>query len=246
MMTNWIICPIYNGLAMTKALIPDLLSQDIGNVEVLFLLNGCKDGSASYIRSLGNRRLHLVNVPMPHGVSRAWNHGLNWCFENGSEYVLVINNDIRLRPDAYRRLVEDGGSFVTGVGTKDIKVFEAMGEPRVETRPHPDFSCFLIRRTVWEHIGPLDELFVNYCGDGDYHFRMMQAGITAYCLDLPFYHIGSGTLNEMEDDERKLLLEITDQDRASFVEKWGFRMGSDKYYAEFGHGRPNDPGAARD
>ena len=28
-MTNWIICPLLNGLSMTKALIPDLLAQDI-------------------------------------------------------------------------------------------------------------------------------------------------------------------------------------------------------------------------
>lgn len=240
---NWVICPIHNGLSMTKALIPDLLAQNIGDVEVLFLLNGAVDGSAEYIRSLGNRRLHVVNVPPPHGVSRAWNHGLSWCFESGAKYVLVVNNDIRMRPDTYRLLVEDGGAFVTAIGSDDPESVAQLVLPTAPKRPHPDFSCYLIRKECWDRVGQFDEGFIGgYCEDWDYHCRMHQAGITAECLDLPFYHIASGTLKDCDEDEQDRIREQAAHNREYFHRKWGFEGATPEYEAFFA--TPPPPEAA--
>jgi hypothetical protein len=181
------------------------------------------------------------------------------------EYCLVVNNDVRLRLDTYRQLVEDGGGFVTAVGTDDpakiqpepdscclvphtfrdgvvgasVESWYKPPDPNAK-RPHPDFSCFLIRRSVYETVGPFNEQFTGaYCEDADYHLRLHQAGIDAYCLDLPFLHYGAQTIKLAfgtgVDTEIK---QQADRNRALFRELHGVDVGSEGYYALFGHGTP--------
>lgn len=187
------------------------------------------------------------------------------------EYVLVCNNDVILRPDTFRHLVADGGGFVTAVGTRDpekIKPVHMLSMPlsdfakvmyggsviasegsRLEylppdpssKRPHPDMSCYLIRRHVWETVGEFDENFIGgYGEDGDIHLRMHRAGITAWALELPFLHYGAQTVTNADQNERKRIQKQADLNRDYFAKKYGFRMGSDEYYAAFGTGRPPD------
>ena len=100
-------------------------------------------------------------------------------------------------------------------------------------RPHPDFSCFLIRRQVWETVGAFDESMRIYCSDGSYHVRMHQAGIDAYCLDVPFFHYASGTLKNVSVDDKERILEQASRDREAFAAKWGCAMGTPDYYKLF-------------
>ena len=172
------------------------------------------------------------------------------------DYVLVCNNDVVLRPDTYRWLVDDGGGFVTAVGTKDEEKIKplpyehrdangkligggyARPDPSAK-RPHPDMSCFLIRRSTWELVGDFNEAFYPaFVEDADYHVRMHRAGIKAESLELPFYHAGSATVNNADPNEQKYIRRQADKNRELFKTTYGFGVGSDAYYQEFGHGKP--------
>lgn len=221
----------YNCLALTRDAVESVRKQDI-STQLLIMDDGSTDGTFEYLRTVD--RLGLCGYRHK-GVSYLWNQVLSYLFsEQAGSYpaVLVINNDIRLRPDAARLLLADGGQFVTCVGTSSGAQFPG-GEPTLSRRPHPDFSCFLIRRECWERVGQFDESMRIYCSDGDYHLRMHQAGIEAYCLDVPFWHEASGTLKHSSEEDQKRILARAGEDRVAFERKWGCAMGSKEYYKLF-------------
>ena len=229
---NWIVMPVWNCHHLTRDAIASCLAQDLPGVRVLAVIDHGTDGVAQYLRSL-HPRVQVVEAPGC-GVSKAWNLALGHVFDRlGRGAALVVNSDVKLRADTYRRLLSDGGHFVTCVGTSSGAKFPG-GEPDAnKKRPHPDFSCFLLTRYCWEQVGKFDDSMRIYTSDGDYHLRMHHAGIEAYCLDLPFYHYASGTLKQADPDDRDRLLAQAGRDREAFTRKWGFEMGSDEYYAEF-------------
>lgn len=229
---SFIIMPIYNCLALTRDAIASCLAQDIpGGVRVLAVIDRGDDGVVHWLRAQ-HPRVQTVEAPGC-GVSKAWNLGLEHVFDwLKLPHALVVNSDVRLRPDTYRRLVDDGGLFVTCVGTSSGAKFPG-GEPTNKTRPHPDFSCFLIRRECWSRVGQFDDSMRIYCSDGSYHLRMHHAGINAYCIDLPFWHYASGTLKQTDPDDRERILKIAQRDREAFKLRWGFEMGGTEYYDQF-------------
>lgn len=230
---SWIVMPIYNQLALTRDAIASCLAQDIaGGVRILCVIDRGDDGVTQWLRTQG-KSVQVVEAPGC-GVSKAWNLALDHIFNTlGGEHALVVNSDVRLRPDTYRLLVGDGGGFVTCVGTSSGAKFPG-GIPSGRTRPHPDFSCFLLRTETWRLVGRFDDKMRIYTSDGDYHLRMHHAGITAYCIDLPFYHFASGSLKQTDPDDRERILKIAQRDREVFRDKWGFEMGGTEYYAAFG------------
>ena len=230
---NYIVMPIYNQLTLTRDAVASCLAQDIeGGVRVLAVIDRGDDGVAQWLRAQG-RAVQVVEA-QGCGVSKAWNIALRHVFETiHGEHALVVNSDVRLRPDTYRRLVDDGGKFVTCVGTSSGAKFPG-GEPSPDrVRPHPDFSCFLLRRECWQEVGAFDAHMRIYCSDGDYHLRMHRAGVRAYCLDLPFWHFASGSLKQTDSEDRERILKIAGEDREVFRNKWGFEMGGTEYYAAF-------------
>jgi GT2 family glycosyltransferase len=237
---NWILMPTLNCRALTERAVASCAAQDMPTK--LFVIDSSSDdGTAEWLRSQPG--VHMVTAPRTAGVSYVWNRGLDYLlgrlpYQQDAESVLVINSDVELRPDTLRLLLADGSPFVTAVGSSTAGTQYPGGTPTMARRPHPDFSCFLIRRECWERVGRFDESMSIYCSDGDYHLRMHQAGIDAHCIDLPFLHYASGTLKQADDTERERIMARADLDRKAFEKKWGVAMGTAAYYELFGHGSP--------
>src|SRR6266850_3981025 len=239
-----------NSLALTKRAVASVLAQDI-QVTLYIIDNDSTDGTREWLaedmlswepgQHYGPIRSWRFTPAK--GVSASWNFGLGYLFHTAMcQRVLVVNNDLELRPDTYRWLDLDGAPFVTAVSVDNP---EAIKEGwAVSRRPHPDFSAFLIRQEVWEKVGKFDESMVHYCSDGDYHLRMHQAGIEAYTIGIPFYHYASGTLKSANEDEKARILKQADQDRDTFERKWGVRIGSPEYYRMFDDIAARQSGAA--
>ena len=229
---NPILIPVHNSLELTKQAIDSILKQDI-DMTIYVIDNASTDDTRQWLND--NHVLHWTRGT--NGVSAAWNHGLDYLFNTaGCEHVLCVNNDVVLRPDTYRVLLEDGGLFVTAVSVGDVAQLEWDGETR--RRPHPDFSCYLIRKDVWTRVGKFDESMQLYCSDGDYHLRMHRESIEAYTMGVPFFHYASGTLKSATDEERQKIQQQADADRVTFERKWGVQIGSDEYYQLFNGSRP--------
>jgi GT2 family glycosyltransferase len=229
---NPVLIPVHNSLELTKQAIASILKQDL-DITLYVIDNASTDDTRQWLND--NRILHWTRGT--NGVSAAWNHGLDYLFNTADcEHVLCVNNDVVLRPDTYRVLLEDGGLFVTAVSVGDVNQLDWDGVPR--KRPHPDFSCYVIRKEVWDRVGKFDESMVLYCSDGDYHLRGHRVGVECCTIGIPFYHYASGTLKSATDEERQKIQHQADADRVTFERKWGVKMGSDEYYKLFNGSRP--------
>lgn len=243
-MMNPVIMPVRNNLHLTKKAIESLRHQDIP-VDIVVIDNASSDGTAQWLATQND--IYYVFNESPASVAASWNMGLKYFFiVMDCEYCLVVNNDVELMPQTYRYLLADGGEFVTAVGARFIPAGDgvtddtkALQEVINNARPHPDFSCYLIRRTLYEKVGEFDENFkIAFCEDGDYDLRMNKAGYKPRCIGLPFLHHGSMTVKNSDPAEiRKILLQA-DENRKYFKQKWGFAMASPEYYNAMGKGEP--------
>lgn len=224
---NWILCPVKNNVALTKRALLSFQNQDI-DVNILLIFNAADPDVLAWART--RHDFIATYLGSPTSVARAWNHGLNWILGSQNEkYCLVVNNDVELVPETYRLLLESAVPFPTAVSVDS--------EPKVgselTSRPHPDFSCFLMRQSVWNKVHNFDEGFkIAYGEDCDYHCRLHIAGIEAHSLSIPFLHHGASSLKTANDAEKKIIQKQADKNREYFKDKWKFAIGS-KEYSEF-------------
>ncbi len=138
-----------------------------------------------------------------------------------------------------RLLTEHGGEFVTCVS---VDSEERLGTPGDRTiaalrsgeREHPDFSAFLIRKSVTDRGLWFDEeCWPAYTEDAFAHIAMWRAGVRAVCVDLPFVHWAASTLKEANEREAIIIRRGADANRARFRKKYGCAIGSPEYYAMF-------------
>lgn len=195
------------------------------------------------------------------GFQRSVNFGVKHFFDKGFDYVLILNNDIVLHPQAIVRLV---GRFaisdipiegadnaipmesdnlgmatcldVTGESNRDpqqmVLIKDTDKDVCPET-PHPCFSAFMVNRKCWDTVGEFDEIFFPaYYEDNDYHYRMQLAGILAITYPpAMFFHWGSATQNEALG---RPLTESSNQ-HAQYVRKWGGDPGHEKWKTPYNY-----------
>lgn len=177
--------------------------------------------------------LRAIINPMNSGLSACWNLGIQKAFEEGCDYILIMNNDVALSPSTIDNLVkrmEKGDAvMVTAVNVQyEISPDEILKTEReyVEENDneHPDFSCFMITRNTIEKIGWFDEnYFVAYFEDNDYHGRIAMSGekaITIACA--PYHHYGSQT-RKQNPHLAQIIEEAFIRNRAYFGRKFGIQ-----------------------
>ena len=221
-----------NNLELTKRCVESVRAQDV-ETDVLVLDNDSTDGTVAWmdetLRERNTRNLGLMYEHPQIGVSAGWNKGLTQVFgyPRKADYCLVIGNDTVLAPWTYSALLSSDVSFVTGV---DIGMNPLPEKPGVfPLSPHPDFSCFLIRRECWEKVGPFDERMVMYAQDCDYHVRAHRAGVPLWKASVPYQHERSSTLNRATPEDRAAIHAQANKDRAVFRELYGCTPGTPQY-----------------
>jgi GT2 family glycosyltransferase len=229
-MAHWILMLARNGINFTKPAVQSCLAQTgIGKVRLLMVDNMSTDGTREYLNRLYPDVVTITNVPQK-SVAESWNQGLTALFsDEDTEAVLVVNNDVELHPETYMHLLNAGDGFVTAVGVDNPGCL--LNKPKPSTKsPHPDFSCYLIRRWVWDRVGRFDEHFaVAFGEDWDYHCRMQAAGVRAVSIDLPYYHYGSATIKALAPEAAEAMGKQADANREYFAKKWGFKGASPEY-----------------
>ncbi len=227
-----IILPVVVSRELTEPCIETLLAQDIGNIHLIVVDNGSTDGVGQYLRTLPLKNITLITYAHRRGLNKVWNECMRIAFDDAKlDYVLICNNDTELLLETYRLLRDDPREFITGVSVNERDQFALS--PNLTYAAHPDFSCFLIRKKVWETIGGFDEKINAYCGDLDYHLRMHAAGITSGSINIPFLHHRSGTIRLATNAVRDAIQQEADRDRAYFFSKHGVEACSPEYEAKF-------------
>lgn len=165
-------------------------------------------------------------------VAHAWNRGIQEGINNGCEYILVINTDIIFKSNAIDRLVKFAEAHQEAVMWAMAEWSDAGS---IETAPedegfneHPNFSCYMVKKDFFTHVGTFDENFVPaYCEDGDMHGRLALANKKAYVYGgARFFHARSTTIhNDREAWERNR--QTFPKNQQYFLTKWGHPIVGD-------------------
>jgi len=201
-----VVIPNWNGMAHLPICLDALARQTFGATQVIVADNGSTDGSVDYLRERGD--VTVVELGENRGFPGACNAGIA---ASNSEYVVLLNNDTRVRDDWLERLVGamdaapdsawgssrlvrfDDPSVIDSAGhTYSIWVGAAHnvgeGEPASAfERPRRVFgataAASIYRRSLFDDIGVLDEEFFFIHEDTDFDLRANTAGYA--CLYIP-------------------------------------------------------------
>lgn len=236
----------HNNLKLTKSAITSALLQEYdgptypgdkshSSTGLIVIDNASTDSTPQWLATM--RGFSTVMFNERRSVAACWNYILEWAFApvnpNKYEGVLILNNDTEVRSDCVQWLMADPAPFVTCVSVRSESELNFPNPPTTR-RPHPDFSCFMIKPECWKKVGRFDEGFeVAFCEDNDMHIRIHLAGLEAVCLDLPFVHHGSQTVKQAGKAEQRLIQRAADRNRARFEDMYGCLPGSEAYNAIF-------------
>jgi GT2 family glycosyltransferase len=216
----------HNNLTLTKACVASALKQDVP-CDVLVFDNASSDNTPQWLGATGTI---VIAVKDRMSVAGCWNFVLELAFTPGKyDAVLVLNNDTEVREDCVRWLSADPAPFVTAIS---VRTREEMNYPNPPTtrRPHPDFSCFMIKCECWKRVGRFDERFeVAFFEDNDYHVRAHRAGVELIGIDLPFLHHGSQTVKRADPAEMRMIQRAAERNRKLFRSIYGCEPGSKDY-----------------
>jgi GT2 family glycosyltransferase len=148
--------------------------------------------------------VHTLPLVENRGYAGNNNAGITWALERGAEWVLVLNEDTVLAPDCVARLVEAGESDPrngmvgpTVLHFDEPTVIQSAGGslsplwvPRHRGQDEADTGQFtapapvdwlsgcgiLVRRSLIEQVGLLDERFFIYWEEVDWCLRAARAG----------------------------------------------------------------------
>lgn len=196
----------WNNAGDTVACVETLRRSTYANIELIVIDNGSTDDSMSRLRPLaGGNDLVLIETGANLGFPAACNLGARRGLADGAEYVFLLNNDTEIAPDAIEYLVCLAESDPRiGLVTPKIMYFEPAGlvwyggaqfddrflagrqagyrlydhgEYEQETDvPWATGCAMLIRRSVIEAAGLLQEDYFFGTEDLDYSLRVRQAG----------------------------------------------------------------------
>ena len=167
--------------------------------------NGSTDGSQEIVRA-AFPRVELVENGTNLGVMEGYNAGLKYGLQQGADWVLLLNNDIRVDKEMLSAMMEAaqprqqvgivapkiyydaqpntlwfaGGrvNYFTGIiSHRGIRKIDRGQYDHTEETDYITGCAMLIRREVIERIGLLDTIFSPmYSEDADYSLRARRAG----------------------------------------------------------------------
>jgi N-acetylglucosaminyl-diphospho-decaprenol L-rhamnosyltransferase len=214
-----VVVPTFNRWELTEACLRDLAAQTIEHA-VVVSDDGSSDGTAARVREAFASAI-VVESERNSGFAAACNRGVA---AGAGTFVVLLNNDVRPRPDFLERLVaplerdERVGSVAALLVRPDEETIDSVGLaadttfagfPRLAGLPvseavreqpalaGPSGGAAAYRRAAWEEVGGLDDAIFFYMEDLDLALRLRGAGWkTAVAPEAVGVHLGSATAVE--------------------------------------------------
>lgn len=160
-----------------------------------------------------------------HGVSKAWNRGIQIAIDRGCEYAVVCNDDVVMTPGLIPKLTQHLDKNTVLVSPKNTT---GVGHPR-----GLNFWCFAIEPAYFvERFGTFDENFSPaYFEDDDMAYRIQLRGGRILNTRYEAYHAVMGT--QAMDAEPVVGRDVWDRNLLYYREKWGGDGGSERYRTPF-------------
>lgn len=229
-----VVIPVLGRHVLTRQLLDDL-HQERHLADVLIVDNG-----GDYLPS------GVEHVLRPHeniGWLRGCNIGMEYAFQNGYSFCMLLNNDTRLSPKFIESLVavaEVGDLGICGPMYDDVwphqqlpyacEASEYHGTSSFQDVPFIDGTCMLIPRRSFDVVGVLDErLFGKYgwAADFDYSLRLQACGLKTYVAKACYLnHAGQATASLLDSNySQTAVVEAENGMLTRYGENWEDLLG---------------------
>jgi GT2 family glycosyltransferase len=195
----------WNGREDTERCLDALAKVREPPVRIVCVDNGSTDGSVEAVRDR-HPESHLIENGRNLGFAGGCNVGIRWALAQGAEWVVLVNNDAVIAPDAIAGFAEvaeqrSGAGVLAGklyradrpdriwyAGQRFLAWLGYSGRHRGEGRrdgpryqrlsptDRANGALMAISRAAIERVGMLDEELFAYVEDVDYSLRARDAG----------------------------------------------------------------------
>lgn len=190
----------------TAACVESVLEAGVPAERIVVVDNGSRPEAVEALAARLGPALHLLRNDRNLGFAAGMNVGLRHALAQGAGSILVLNNDTVVAPTMVQVLLEAeaqlGGPGILGPAIyhfADPERLWRLGDSRHRWLPMPrpaklppDLSPFpvdyvtgcamLVRREVFERVGPFDERYFMYFEDADLCRRARDAGFRVWCV----------------------------------------------------------------
>ena len=222
-----VVVPNWNRRDLLIKLLDNLRGQTHPIEDVIVVDNGSTDGSADAADAAGAR---VIRLPENYGFAKAVNCGIE---KTATALVAILNNDVELAPEWLSLLAaaldSPAVAFATGAirddarrgyldGTFDLLSKAGLawraghGRPdsdvwRIPSRIHfTPFTAAVFRTSLFQEVGPLNELFGSYLEDVEFCFRAaLKQYRGCYVPEAIAWHKGSATLGAWSSQMVRLI-----------------------------------------
>lgn len=246
----------YKGYQDTKECINSLKEIDYKNFNIIVVDNESGDGSLEKLQkdfvSTAGVELYFIPSGKNGGFAYGNNIGIKYALENGSDYVVLLNNDTLVEKDFLNILVEEAenhkdAGVVTGkilYESKRDSVWFGGGEinwnrfygfhSHYEDERYITFSTgclMLIRKEALQKVGLLPEEYFMYYEDVDFCAMLQDAGFKIYYTprSIIYHKVSASTGGE----ESPFAVYLNTKNRLRFMNKYKNKPGYHKGKAFF-------------
>jgi GT2 family glycosyltransferase/2-polyprenyl-3-methyl-5-hydroxy-6-metoxy-1,4-benzoquinol methylase len=191
----------YHSKEWLKTCIPSLLAQTYAPLEIIVVDNGSHDGALEWLE-IAYPTVRRLQIDQPASLAHGLNAGA--ALASPDSYLLLLNPDLRLEPDAVAQMVRVAQSdpmcaavaaklrlswatpFLNGIGNQ-VRSFSfgtdnAIGHLDLgqfdawHELPSACFAAALLTPAAWQAVGPVDESFAMYYEDVEWCYRARLLG----------------------------------------------------------------------
>ncbi len=246
----------WNSCERTILCIRNLLQGMSPRIQIMLIDNGSSDGSGQAFRTAFTaHEITLLCLDKNYGFSSGVNRGIRHVLQNSQpDYILLLNNDTNATSEIITQLADhmdrkprvgiatpkivysDTPEILWGIGGKMQPhwfTVNGMGERDVGqyTSFQPDFvfgCAMMIRRTVLEKIGLLDERFFFSYEDIDFCLRAAAVGFgITYYPEIVISHDGSASTHHQSYLREYYMA----HSRLKFFKKWSYGLNFVRFLA---------------
>lgn len=212
-----------NGKSIIQKCLKSVENVDYPNKKIVVVDNNSNDGSQSFIKK-NFPHVHLIENKKNKGVAEGQNIGIKYALKIKSDYIFILNNDIKLEREILKQLLKilKKNSKIGIVGpimywTNNPKQIQSAGgiinwktggithlnadevdPPLPKLREIDYMGLPLFKSSLIERIGLYNPEYFAYYEDMDFCTRVKKSGFKVVCVtDAKVWHFGSHTTRKI-------------------------------------------------
>lgn len=233
----------YNGAKFQNDCLKSLFDCGYANFKIIIVDNASSDNSMELLKEFNDDRIVVIFNSENLGVAAGNNIGIQKSRELGCDYTMLLNNDTVMTKGFINLLLSDneniavpkiyyygsdkvlwygGGTFVKWKGTS-VHLNYKIKDEGIKFEKYYDYAptcCALIKNSVFDTVGMMDEKYFLYFDDTDWMYRAKQCGYKLrFYEDAVIYHKVSMSTG---GEHSPISLYYSNRNRFYFIDKFKF------------------------